>query len=231
MTPLFSHFLKQEPHIRLWNGGPEFSLFYDYDELRDGKLSPLSADQKAKWLAARTEMTFLEPLRLALTPDTSTFESLLDTSSEKPRSFSIALMSVMLNGTEALGSFMHPDLCKPESERDDNKGCFEAFVENYMADWWRKPVGGGSPDVTAMLWKHFRVGIAHGFCITRSGSLEFLENDRFRWGNDVLQVCPIHFLRDLDAGTERYFVDLTKNPDLLSRFHRRFNHVYPPRQR
>jgi hypothetical protein len=229
MANQFIHFLKQEPQIPLGPGGTKFSLFYDYDELRDGKLSSLSIDDKAKWLAARMNMTFLEPLRSALAPNTPTFNALLDTSAEKPRSFSIALMSVMLNGTEALGSFLRPDLCKPEASQDDNKGCFEAFIQNYMADWWRKPVPGGNPDITAMLWKYFRVGIAHGFCIISPGSLEFLEHDKFRWFGGVLQVCPIHYFDDLERGAKRYFMDLGTKSDLLEKFHRRFSHVYPPR--
>jgi hypothetical protein len=43
--------------------GMEFTLFYDYDQLRDRKLTELSEEGKIKWFGFRMEMVFLEPLR------------------------------------------------------------------------------------------------------------------------------------------------------------------------
>ena len=85
-------------------------------------------------------------------------------------------MSVMLSGTEALGSFLRPDLCRPERSGDDNKGMFKAFIKEYMPAWFNQPLPGGNPPLTEFLWIHFRNGIAHGFQISGTGSLEFLED-------------------------------------------------------
>ena len=228
MSPSPQHYLKDEPQITLWTGGPSFSLFYDYDQIRDHKLSGLSGIQKTLWFKARIEMTFLEPLhRIFTSPSSDSFNELLDTSSNQPLSFSIALMSVMLNGVEALGSFFRPDLCRPYSKTDKNKKIFLAFTEKYITDWWNKPVPGGNPDVTEILWRNFRNGIAHGFQIERPGSLEFLPNQKFQWTGTVLQVCPIHFFRDLEAGVRAYFNDLDTSQGIRSRFLTRFNYVYP----
>jgi hypothetical protein len=227
MPQQLPHYLKGEPQVSLWQGGPTFSLFYDYDQIRDGKLSGLKPEQKAIWFRARTEMTFLDPVRRIFSlPPSSLFNELMDASFSPPRSFSIAIMSVMLNGVEALGSFLRPDLCLPIERRNDNKGMFKAFMEIYVKDWWQKPVPGGNPDVAELLWSCFRIGIAHGFCIKEPGSLEFLENERFRWTGKVLQVCPLHLFQDLDQGAKTYFSDLQANQQVLEKFTIRFDHVY-----
>ena len=223
------HYLKGEPSLILWDGGPSFSLFYDYDEIRDGKISRLTNEQKALWFCRRIDMTFLEPLRrIWMSRPSGAFQELMDTTPHAPRSFSIAIMSVMLNGVEALGSFLKPEMCRPENDRDENERVFRAFVEKYMTDWWdKRPVPGENLDLAQFLWKKFRNGIAHGFCIEKPGSLEFLEHDKFRWTSQVLQVCPIHFFEDLDRGVRSYFEDLRTKHDVLEKFGRRFNVIYP----
>ena len=42
----------------------DFTLFYDYDQLRDRKLSKLSDDGKIEWFKYRMEAVFLNPLAL-----------------------------------------------------------------------------------------------------------------------------------------------------------------------
>ena len=214
------HYLKDEPQKVLWSGGSVFSLFYDYDQIRDRKLTSLTAEQKAMWFCARIDMTFLEPLRRIFKEPypSEVFNELMDTSSETPRSFSIAIMSVMVNGVESLGSFLKP------KERSNQKR-FEAFIKGYMPTWWgQRP--GGKP-LIKLLWKNFRNGIAHGFCITPPGSLEFLQSDPFQWDGQLLKVCPTHFFKDLEIGARTYFTDLKSQKKVLSQFIERFNSVYP----
>jgi len=204
-----------------------FSCYYDYDQLRDHKLTGLTDQQKALWLIKRIELTFLDPLRAVfLDPQSQTFKNLMSDELVPPRSFSIAVMSVMLNGAEALGSFLRPDL---GSNGGDNKRMFESFVEKYLPAWWRKPVPGGNPDITFILWEYFRNGIAHGFQITPPGSLEFLEAEPFRWESQmrVVQVCPLHFFNDLDLGVRNYCSDLRSKQGVLDKFIPRFKSVYP----
>ncbi len=196
--------------------GDPFTLFYDYDQIRDRKLSELNDKQKVTWLRARFEMTFLEPLRRLWNPSLPLFKELLFTSPQQQTncSFSIALMVVMLNGVEALGSFLEPEI-KGEKK---NLRRFQAFCSSYMKEW---------KDVEKELWVNFRNGIAHGFCIEDQGSLEFLEDSRFEFDGPVLRVCPRHFFADLEKGVKDYFALLERDPTALAKFCERFNEVYP----
>jgi len=221
------HYLKEEPQLELEVGGQRFSFFYDYDQRRENKLTGLTDHQKALWFAKRIGMTFLDPLRAIFQNLPSpVFDGLMDTTLSQPRSFSIAIMSVMLNGVEALGSFLEPDYV---GKQGGNKRMFEAFIEKYLPIWWRKPVPGGNPDITFLLWDCFRNGVAHGFQITPPGSLEFLKDEPYRWESQmkVVQVCPLHFFNDLDHGVCNYCLDLKSKQEILDKFMQRFQRVYP----
>jgi hypothetical protein len=228
MTIPEQHYLTEEPMVRLWEGGPYFSLFYDYDQIRDKKLTGMTDKQKALWFDARIEMIFLDPLREGFsTPPPPAFHHLIAKSASSPRSFSIALMATMLRGVEALGSFLRPDLCRPRHDSNDNKRMFKAFLEKYLANWSNQSLPQGNPPLNEFLWVNFRNGIAHGFQITGSGSLEFLKDKPFNWTGEIVQVCPIHFFQDLDAGVKTDCIDLVQNPTIRNSFITRFNDVYP----
>jgi hypothetical protein len=224
------HYLTEEPRVSLRQGqdGPYFSLFYDYDQKRDNKLTGMNNEQKALWFKARIEMIFLSPLREVFAiPPPPAFHHLMAKSASSPRSFSIALMAMMLSGVEALGSFLRPDLCRPRSIRDYNKEMFKAFLEKYMCQWSNQPLQNGNPPINEFLWIHFRNGIAHGFQISGCGSLEFLKDKPFNWTGEIVQVCPIHFFQDLDAGVKTYCSDLIQDPTIQREFLMRFDDVYP----
>src|SRR2546422_7988680 len=124
------HYLKQEYPVRLWPDGPHFSLYYDYDQVRDSKLSGLTADQKRIWFQRRLDMTYLQPLSAIWTPGSPVFTVLFD--NYKPCSFSIAAMSSMLNGVEMLGYLIDP----PASQKDKkSRKRFLAFISAYMPEW------------------------------------------------------------------------------------------------
>ncbi len=103
------HHLTQEPQIYLNIQGDPFSLFYDYDQTRDKKLSALSPREKARWLQARIDLIFLEPLRQCWNISSGLFRTLMVASTDRERhcSFSIAVMVTMLNGVESLGGFLN----------------------------------------------------------------------------------------------------------------------------
>src|SRR3989338_4130454 len=89
------------------NGQP-FTLYYDYDQLREGKLSRLTDNEKIEWFRLRMNYVFLEPLKSLYGGRTPAYRAL---NSNKPddlpnRSFVIATFSVLLNGIEALGAFL-----------------------------------------------------------------------------------------------------------------------------
>lgn len=218
-----THHLKDEPAINLEIPGDPFALFYDYDQIRDRKLSKLKPNQKVVWLRKRLEITFLAPLRKLLNKSEPVFNELMSASPHHDYcAFSIAVMAVMLNGIEALGAFVCPD------DRQTNKERFMAFLKPYMHEWSGSVrISGQNYDIGEILWKHFRNGITHGFCIEKPGSIEFLERERYQVGDQVLRVCPIHFFKDLEKGVSEYFSNLGKNDEALNKFQQRFNIVYP----
>jgi len=104
---------------------------------------------------------------------------------------------------------------------------FKAFLEEYLPNWSNHHLPLGNPPLNEFLWVNFRNGIAHGFQISGCGSLEFLKDKPFNWTGQILQVCPIHFFKDLDAGVKNYSIHLVQDQTHLNSFIKRFNDVYP----
>jgi hypothetical protein len=151
---------------RAWINGQPFTLYYDYDQLRDGKLSRLTDEEKLAWFRFRMDYVFLEPLKCLYGGKTPAYRAL---NSNKPddlprRSFVIATFSVLLNGIEALGAFT--------TSSPTNKVRFYTFVENYMKAWDTHVPNcpyATINNLKEILWEHFRNGLAHGFCIEGGG--------------------------------------------------------------
>lgn len=122
------HHITQEPSARLGIAGDPFSLFYDYDQTRDRKLSKLGPCEKVLWFRARMEMVFLQPLRPLWQESSEIFRVLMLTSPDKaqPCSFSIAAMVIMLNGVEATDGLLAPDI--PNTKRGANRERFNTFL-------------------------------------------------------------------------------------------------------
>jgi hypothetical protein len=228
------------PSITLSIPGDPFTLFYDYDQVEEHKLTLLNKEQKAIWFERRLRMAFIEPLR-RIWKERVVFENLLESKldSQKECSFSIAAMGVMLNVVEALGSFRKPELAQLD-ERDGNWKMFLEFLSNHMRAWNVSVANNIS--VPKVLWTSFRNGITHGLRVGQVpqdgglwGSLEFRGNfsdssrQRFEKHGDLLRVCPEDFFDDLEAGVKGYFAKLKEGNELLGNFESRFDEVYPNR--
>jgi len=228
------------PSITLGIPGDPFTLFYDYDQVEEHKLTPLTKEQKAIWFERRVRMAFLEPLR-RIWKERTVFESLLESKldSQKECSFSIAAMGIMLNVVEALGSFRKPELARSK-DQDGNWKMFIEFLSNHMRAWNINTASNVS--VPNVLWKSFRNGIAHDLRVGQVpqdgglwGSLEFRDNfadldrRRFEKHGQLLRVCPEDFFDDLAAGVKEYFDKLKESNELLDSFESRFDEVYPSR--
>ena len=227
------------PSIILDIQGDPFTLFYDYDQVEEHKLTPLTKEQKAIWFERRLRMAFLEPLR-RIWKEHAVFESLLESKSNTQAecSFSIASMGIMLNVVEALGSFRRPELA--QDDRDSNWRMFHEFLSNHMRAWNVSVASNIS--VPTVLWTSFRNGITHGLRVGQVpqpgglwGSLEFRGNftdstrQRFEKQGQLLRVCPEDFFDDLVVGVREYFDKLREGSDLLDKFESRFDVVYPNR--
>jgi len=228
------------PSITLGIPGDPYTLFYDYDQIEEHKLTSLTKEQKAIWFERRLRMAFLEPLR-RIWKERTVFESLLESKldPQKECSFSIAAMGIMLNVVEALGSFRKSELAKSE-DRDSNWKMFIEFLSNHMRAWDVNVANNVS--VPKVLWTSFRNGIAHDLRVGQVpqdgglwGSLEFRGNfadssrRRFEKHGQLLRVCPEDFFDDLEAGVKEYFVKLKEGNELLDNFESRFDEVYPNR--
>ena len=165
------------------------------------------------------EYVFLTPLKSLYSGRTPAYRALNSMKQDDlpARSFVIATFSVLVNGIEALGSFMTG---KPSS----NRGNFLAFIKTYMHEWDRNVPSGDLPE---LLWKHFRNGIAHGFCI-QGGGIDN-EADRTRWkeSHGHLHIGPNAFFEDFRMKVEQFFDDVQNSQERRQRFLRRFQQVYP----
>lgn len=202
----------------------EFTLFYDYDK---SILKSLSIDGKADWLSYRLESFFLKPLEKIFDQDSDVFRELNNDAGGQyvPDfwTFMIAAFSVLLNGIEALGSFL-------VEERDKQKK-FRTFIQKYMNEWDIQLSNLECPDkaMWLILWKYYRNGIAHGFRI-EYGGIEIKEtNIKFEIKNGVLQINPIRFFHDFKNGKFEFFRDLKNKDevDMRNTFIKRFAAIYP----
>lgn len=107
----------------------EFTLFYDYDQLRDRKLTKLNDEGKIEWLQARMEMIFLEPVRRIISDESQPHPVLHSSEHDPvpPRTAAILAFSIVLNGVEAVGSFITP--------AGGNGQRFKTFMKSYMKKW------------------------------------------------------------------------------------------------
>jgi len=198
--------------------GIEFTLHFDYDQLRDRKLSRLSDEGKVEWFRLRMDYVFLTPLTSLYNGRTPAYRALNSMKQDDlpARSFVIATFSVLLNGIEALGSFM------TATKARKRQNVF-AFMSTYMPQWDMAKKG----DVKELLWEHFRNGIAHGFCIEHGGIDN--EADQTRWIElpESLHIGPNVFFKDFSKGVKRFFRDLKTVRQSREVFLRRFQRVYP----
>lgn len=203
-------------------GGQDFTLYYDYDRQN---LSCLDADGKVEWFKRRMEFVFLEPLKALYGGKTPAYRALNSTKSgDLPaRSFVIPTFSVLLNGIEALGSFL--------TTSSKNHARFYAFIETYMKAWDRSLPNSPYPDlhnVKEILWEHFRNGIAHGFRIEGGGLGNEANSVTDGWQvvDGRFQIGPHRFFSDFLVGVGTFFKDV--KAARRAHFLRRFDCLYPP---
>ena len=205
--------------------GIEFTLYYDYDQLQARKLSQLTEDGEIEWFRLRVNYVFLEPLSCLYSGKTPAYRALnsIDQGDLPARSFVIGSFSVLLNGIEALGSFM---TAEPDEDKRKN---FFAFITTYMKSWNKDIRDSPFPtrDLKTILWEHFRNGIAHGFCIQRGGIDNEADGPRWIAASNYLRIGPNTFFHDFVAGVQSFFSDVRNDPTRRNTFLRRFRRLYP----
>jgi hypothetical protein len=202
----------------------DFTLFYDYDQLQAGKLSRLTDSGRIEWFRLRMECVYLEPLRRLFDISSKAFRE-LNSDTQRPYTyFGIASFSILLNGVEALGSFLPP----LNSGNGVNRDRFVGFIQAYMNPW--DITVEGTPYETNylpdILWRHFRNGIAHGFVIEGGGIDPDADATRHLVvQSGHLEIGPNIFFGDFIRAAQAFSrdIDLTYRPSFLQRF----RDVYP----
>ena len=220
-SPRGHHNYNELDAVGLPGGGKRLRLGC-VDQLEGRKLSALSETGKIQWFHLRMECVFLEPLRRLFDEQSKSFRD-LNSDAEQPYTyFGIAAFSLMLNGVEALGSFL-----PPLNMDGKNRDRFVAFVQAYMKPWDIRIAGTSYatdylPDI---LWTHFRNGIAHGFVIEGGGIDPDADATRCRVRGGHLQIGPNAFLTDFLGAVAAFFADIESSgrPSFLQRF----GQVYP----
>ena len=207
----------------------DFTLFYDYDELRDRKLALLTDKGKVEWLRVRMDMVFLEPVRRIMFHTSDAFPALHSNPDEPdtpPRTAAVLAFSVLLNGVESCGSFL-------TSRRSGNINNFTTFMRAYMKPWCKNinitkiRVSYNSSKLEEILWKHFRNGITHQFCI-EGGGIEYGSKKRWTIRSGMLQINSRIFFLDFEKGLKRFFRDVRRTGRVEhTRFINQFRRSYP----
>jgi hypothetical protein len=114
-----------------------------------------------------------------------------------------------------------------------NRERFYAFIEKYMKPWGAvSPMG--TATLKAILWDHFRNGIAHGFCIEHGGIDNKADTPPgWRVVTDAsgtathLEIGPNAFFRDFRRGVDLFFEEVKTDPVHRAAFLSRLQEVYP----
>jgi hypothetical protein len=189
------------------------------------------------------EAIFLLPLKKLFDRDSDTHKQLNSApNAEWPWTAMItAAFSLLLNGIEALGSFLpgNKTITKEhyiKNKKSKNYFAFKQFIVNYMKDWdicventsYRNKEGQRYENVylPLILWDHFRNGIAHAF-VVKGGGIEYEADEKgflIKY-NGYLEIGPIKFFQDFEKALENYFVEVRDR--YRTEFISQFNRAYP----
>jgi len=204
--------------------GHDCTLFYDYDCYQNGVLKKLSPTGKINWLQCRMNMIFLDPMKILTDRQSDVFKALEHP--DRPSTAMLMVVSLLLNGIEALGSFL--------TENDDalpNKNYlrFSAFVNKYLAPDWTTNVTTkqhGTKPLSDILWKSYRNGLAHSFAILNAGIEDDKNGATHHFNSDVIQIDAWRLFADLQKAIVTMFNDVRNDLNVNKKFLSRFDKVY-----
>ena len=200
--------------------GKQCTLFYDYD-CANGVLSSLSDDGKIEWLQRRMNMVFLDPMKILVPLSSPGFALLNQSFGDPPITGMLMMVSIIMNGIEALGSF----LGKRSASNYEN---FELFVIKYLPEW---AINIPSPyyenqSLAKIMWKSYRNGLAHSFAILHAGIEPIPGSDKYRIADEIVQIDVWKLFEDLQTAVVAMFNDVFNDPIIKKQFLCTFNKVY-----
>ncbi|MDP2208766.1 MAG: hypothetical protein Q8K98_08330 [Bacteroidota bacterium] len=205
--------------------GFECTLFYDYDCHRDHILNQLSDNGKIDWLEKRMRMIFLDPLKKIYDRTSVAHNELNVQASGAPMTPMLMTFSLLMNGIEALGSFL---IIPSSSDRKKNYRRFNDFMTRYLPDWTVQIAAPhhGNRKLSDVLWEKYRNGLAHSFAILEAGIDDVPGNGKTMIKDNVLQVDGWKFFADLVSAVDRMFEEVRNLPTARATFLQRFEDVY-----
>jgi hypothetical protein len=199
------------------------TLFYDYDYHRDGILQKITPEGKITWLELRMRMIFLEPMSSLLDRGSQVFSELETRKNGRPRTGVLLSVSLLMNGIEALGSFLN----SPGSTKRQN---FISFMSKYMSDWnilVPSPRHNNQQTPLAqILWKDYRNGLAHSFAIGGAGIDVVQGSGKYIIDGGALQIDIYKFFGDFTLAVDKMFEEIRKDNNVKATFLSRFQDVY-----
>jgi hypothetical protein len=234
--------------------GIHFTLFYDYDELREGKLwAPTTSDDvRIEWFRRRMTGVLIEPLARLLERNSPAF---LEVNSEFKRSsaqgphmrgpwrtFTGSAFMVALTAVDALGLFVPPAGGNNSPPWQHSGPRFRNFIAVLLPQWnvsipyqglqlqadCSRVVAMNQGKLANILWKEFRCGFAHVFRSHGVGYDIYL-NGRWDIVHGILEVNPIVFFQDFRAAFNQLCQSAQSDPSFRRFFLQAFATVYPPR--
>jgi hypothetical protein len=243
-----------DPQIGTPINGTHFTLYYDYDELRDGKLwAPTASDDvRIEWFRRRMTGVLIEPLARLLKPGSPAYlevnSELMKTSLDGMhmqgpwRTFSGSAFLITLTAVDALGSFVPQAGVHKLLPWKHSGPRFRNFIAVLMPQWnvslahqglhlqtdCSRVMATTQGKMADILWKEFRCGYAHVF---RSHGVGFDIYLNGRWDiiNGILEVNPVLFFQDFRAAFNQLCLLAQSDPVFRQFFLQAFAIIYPPR--
>lgn len=251
---LFTPLAGGNPQIGTLIDGTYFTLFYDYDELRDGKLwAPTASDDiRIEWFRRRMTGVLIESVGRLLDPNSPAF---LEVNSEfkktSPqgahmrgpwRTFTGSAFLIVLTAVDALGLFVPPAGVNNPPLWQHSGPRFRNFIVMLLPQWnisipyqglqlqpdCSRMMAANQGKLTNILWKEFRCGFAHVFRSHGVGYDIYL-NDRWEIVHGILEVNPVLFFHDFRAAFNQLCHSAQSDLTFRRFFLQAFAAVYPPR--
>ena len=165
-------------------------------------------------------MIFLFPVKKIIDRAGTIYAQIEHPPGEPPMTAMLMITSMLMNGIEALGSFL--------TTSDKNGVCFDKFMDKYMPDWIAQVTvpHHARAKLSRVLWKSYRNGLAHSFVIKNAGIEPVPDPDKYIISHTTLQIDAWKFFDDLVAGVNTMFQDVRNDPQANRLFLRRFKKVY-----
>ena len=182
----------------------------DYDR---PYIATLTYKQKVIWFRRRLNLTLIKPIRYVYR----------GVSRSSQQSSLLIFATTICCAIEAMGKFYN-------GGSGTNHDQFREFLNDFMAaDYMSRSIDNMKYEV--ILWKYFRIGLAHGFTICHGGfeHQPSYFSVRSNGGKKTLIIDPKEFLNDFLHGIKHYLsvlLSASAGDKVAKNFEKVFKHVF-----